>query len=211
MEHQRYYMGTVTAIGNWLSKRCDLEKSLCSHIKQDTWLISPVSFSGQKNTPQSFEKAAVRWKGLSSDLQPGLQQVSQRKKDGVILNRSGDTWPPQPSQRAKKQIWYVGATLPMPLSLGLRSMSLGATGLDTEKFWRMVVKKRNNSLRAMPSPRQMRFPVGTENEPCEPQGSRQSSDSPLPKSRQLSHSNGEGWVWSLTCYSSENSKSLPKP
>ena len=41
-------------------------------------------------------------------------------------------------------------------------MSSGATGVATEKFWRMVVKKRNNSVRAMPSPRQIRFPVETE-------------------------------------------------
>lgn len=55
-----------------------------------------------------------------------------------------------------------GGTLPIPLSRGVRSMSSGATGLATEKFWRMVVKKRNNSARAMPSPRKMRFPLDTE-------------------------------------------------
>ena len=65
-------------------------------------------------------------------------------------------------QRDRKRIWYTGGTLPTPHSRGVRSMSSGATGLAKEKFWRMVVKKRNNSARAMPSPRQMRFPVGTE-------------------------------------------------
>jgi hypothetical protein len=45
-------------------------------------------------------------------------------------------------------------------------MSFGATGLAKEKFWRIVVKKRNNSLRATPSPRQMRFPVETKDQPC---------------------------------------------
>ena len=41
-------------------------------------------------------------------------------------------------------------------------MFSGAMGVATEKVWRMVVKKRNNSVWAMPSPRQIRFPVGTE-------------------------------------------------
>jgi hypothetical protein len=108
-----------------------------------------------------------RRKDVSSNIQSSFQQLSQRHKNRAILNKSGATWLPQPSQRAKKQIWYVGGIFPIPLSLGVRSMSLEATGLATEKFWRMDVKKRNNSLRAMLSPRQMRFPVGTENDPCE--------------------------------------------
>jgi hypothetical protein len=120
-----------------------------------------VPFTGKKNMPWS--PGDLETCNRSTDF----QQVSQRLKDRVILNSTGATCLPQPNQRAKKQIWYVGGIFPIPLSLGVRSMSLGATWLATEKFWRMDVKKRNNSLRAMLSPRQMRFPVGTENNPCE--------------------------------------------
>jgi hypothetical protein len=71
---------------------------------------------------------------MSIDLGSGFQQVFQRQKDGAILNRNRDTWLPQPSQRGKKQIRYTGGILTKPLSLGVRSMSSGATGLDNEKF-----------------------------------------------------------------------------
>lgn len=68
----------------------------------------------------------------------------------------------QSPQRDKKRIWYFGGTWLTPNSRGVMSMSSGATGLATEKFWRMVVKKRNNSALAILSPIQMRLPVDTE-------------------------------------------------
>lgn len=78
-----------------------------------------------------------------------------------------------------------GGTLPIPLSRGVRSMSSGATGLATEKFWRMVVKKRNNSVRARPSPRQMRLPVDTEGDSVDTGVNARSLPCHLPKPRHL--------------------------
>ena len=162
---------------------CGLQKS-----KQTVDCFLQRHSQGRRTCLGALENNSRR-KGVSSYQWPGFQQLSQRHKDRAILNISGDTWLPHPNQRAKKQIWCAGGIFPIPLSLGVRSMSLGATWLATEKFWRMDVKKRNNSLRAMLSPRQMRFPVGTENNPCEHPSIVQLLDCHIPKPIQTSLSN----------------------
>lgn len=47
-----------------------------------------------------------------------------------------------------------------PLTAGWRLRAAGGHGLSREKACRMVVKRRESSARARPSPRQTRLPGG---------------------------------------------------
>lgn len=153
-----------------------------------------------------------RWHlgGKGCWLAVGLSVTGRpRERQGVVLCRDGDTsWSwgpltpfPQHPPWARKLIWYTGGTLPTPLSRGVRSMSSGATGLATEKFWRMVMKKRNNSMRAMPSPRQLRFPVGTEYHQYGHGADAHPLPSHIPNPDICVHCNRFVWDWPLTCNS----------
>lgn len=58
-----------------------------------------------------------------------------------------------------KQAWYEGGTWPNPLTTGVVSMSFTSTRDFRLKFCKMVVKNRNSSMRARPSPAHIRFPI----------------------------------------------------
>ena len=60
-----------------------------------------------------------------------------------------------------KQIWYAGGTWPNPLETGAVSRSFGSTTDSRVNFCKMVVKNKNSSMRARPSPTQFRFPENT--------------------------------------------------
>ena len=60
-----------------------------------------------------------------------------------------------------KQIWYGGGTWPNPLETGAVSRSFGSTTDSRVNFCKMVVKNKNSSMRARPSPTQFRFPENT--------------------------------------------------
>ena len=57
-----------------------------------------------------------------------------------------------------KQSWYRGGTWPNPLETGVVSRSFGSTTDSRVNFCKMVVKNKNSSIRARPSPTQFRFP-----------------------------------------------------
>ena len=57
-----------------------------------------------------------------------------------------------------KQSWYRGGTWPNPLETGVVSRSFGSTTDSRVNFCKMVVKNKNSSIRARPSPTQLRFP-----------------------------------------------------
>lgn len=60
-----------------------------------------------------------------------------------------------------KRAWYKGGTWPNPLVTGVVSMSFTSTRGFRLKFCKMVVKNRNSSIRARPSPAHIRFPEGS--------------------------------------------------
>jgi hypothetical protein len=58
-----------------------------------------------------------------------------------------------------KHIWNLGGTEANPLATGVVSRSFRSTGDFKLKFCKMVVRNKNNSARARPSPTQIRFPA----------------------------------------------------
>lgn len=57
-----------------------------------------------------------------------------------------------------KRSWYEGGTWLNPLKMGVVSMSFRSTTGSRVNFCKMLVRNKNSSMRARPSPTQIRFP-----------------------------------------------------